>query len=206
MCGRYALSLSPETVEALLEDFPLPDLRSGPMPLPRYNVAPTQPVLTLGPGTAFWAHWGFQRPDRIQVNARSEKLGGRPNRCLVVADGFFEWKRVGAQRLPYHFRPLEGGLWAFGGLHKRGSVVILTTRPNDKVTLLHDRMPVIVDRSDWEEWLEPERSPPAARLLAPFAAQRMEVRPVSKAVNQVSNDGPDCLAPRPEEGQMGFRF
>ncbi len=206
MCGRYALSLSPEAVEAMLQDFPLPDLRGGAMPLPRYNVAPTQPVLTLGPGAGFWARWGIERKDRLQVNARSEKIGPRSNRCLIVADGFYEWRREGRSRRPFHFGPKEGGLWAFGGLHEKGSVVILTTRPNALVEPLHDRMPVILDRRDWAGWLDPDQTQVAPRLVAPFEAERMVAKPVSTAVNRVENDGPECLAPRPEAGQLGFGF
>jgi len=206
MCGRYALSLTPEAVEAMLEDFPLPDLRAGPMPLPRYNVAPTQPVLALGPGAGFWARWGIERKDRLQVNARSEKMGRRSNRCLVVADAFYEWRREGKNRWPFHFSPKDGGLWAFGGLHEKGSVVILTTRPNAVVEPLHDRMPVILGRQDWDHWLDPDAAEVPSELLAPFDPRRMVARPVSTAVNRVANDGPECLEPRPEAGQLGFGF
>jgi putative SOS response-associated peptidase YedK len=216
MCGRYSLHTPPEEI---LEHFELSVL---PQWEPRYNVAPTQDVPVVrqedGDRALSTVRWGLipfgaealpSGPPLI--NARSETVDTRPsfrwafrrNRCLVAADGFYEWKKVGAQRYPYFLAKTDGGLFAFAGVWDRWApregdpvetCAILTTEPNAVAKQLHDRMPVILDPAAYQRWLDPEADLAALRdLLVPFDANQMTAYPVGRAVNKVENDGPECI-------------
>ncbi len=158
-----------------------------------------------------------ENPARM-INARSESVDRRPafrdafrrRRCLVPADGFYEWKKTNGVRQPYHFALTDGGLFAFAGLWERwkdeegerkDSFTILTTDSNRTVAEVHDRMPVILSPKRFGIWLDGEAPPHVLRaLMVPFPADRIKARPVSRLVNSPHNDSPDCLRPPESQG------
>ena len=224
MCGRYSLTTPEEAVRRLFA------YEGPPRNLaPRYNIAPTQeaPVVRAGrDGGRELAllRWGlipaWARDPAIGsrlINARIESAARKPSfrdalrrrRCLVVADGFYEWGGEGPNRRPYRVRRRDGLPFAFAGLWERwqGPVegkpavletfTILTTRANALVAPIHDRMPVIVDPAAYEAWLDAETTPPAAvlPLLVSVPAEPFEIYPVSARVNNPRNDDAGCIAP-----------
>lgn len=153
------------------------------------------------------------------INARSETVATRPafrdalrlRRCLVPADGFYEWKRSGKAKLPYCFEVNDGELFAFAGIwdcwrDRNGTAVetcsILTTTANLVTRSVHDRMPVILDRSSFELWLDPEMRDVAraSKLLKPYSGRPMNCYPVSSRVNNVIHDDEDCARPADSAG------
>lgn len=220
MCGRYTLSATPEEVAAL---FAL-DEPFEPFP-PRYNIAPTQPVavvrLTSGRRRLELVRWGLvphwaKDPTALGLmhNARSETAAEKPafrtalrhRRCLVPASGFYEWRRSGTTKAPFHIRARDGGLLAFaglaeewvdgdGGIHESGA--ILTTAANATVAPVHDRMPVIVPPADFGRWLDVMGNDVrrVADLMRPAPDGLLEAYPVSPAVNAARNEGEALVAP-----------
>jgi putative SOS response-associated peptidase YedK len=158
------------------------------------------------------AHWGF--PPSVQgrgplINARAESaafkdafraayVGGR---CVVPADGFFEWKTTAEGRKPLWFHRPDGRLLLMAGLWEAGRFVVLTTGPNDLVREVHDRMPALLTPEEANAWL----ASPSQKLLHPAAEGMLEATPVSDRVNSVRNDDPECLAPpRPGPRQLSL--
>ncbi len=146
------------------------------------------------------------------INARAETVLDRPTfrepflkrRCLIPADGFYEWKKMGGRKQPYHIRRPDGNPLAFAGLWDRwegpeGSLLtccILTTAANELVKTLHDRMPCVVGPDEFARWLDPSSTPDQrAALMRPCPADILEAVPVGTGVNSPKNDGPECLAP-----------
>lgn len=194
---------------------------------PRYNVAPTQPapvirqhpkeprrVLTL----MRWGLipiWAKDMSDAAgKINARSETAvtlaafrdAMKSRRCIVPADGFYEWRRTGGQKQPFCIEVNDGELFAFAGLWERWkkpdgewvkSFSILTTAPNAVTSTVHDRMPVILDRADYDLWLDPAMTNVEAvtEMLKPYPADHMRAYPVSPRVNNVANDDAECSTP-----------
>lgn len=223
MCGRYTLTSPGEVVAEIFE---LPDV---PPILPRYNLAPTQEAAVVrvaapgAPRTLDRLRWGlipwWAKDPAIgnrMINARAESAADRPAyrdsfrrwRCLVPADGFYEWKKLAAKsKQPYLIRRQDRLPFAFAGLWSswRGpesdrpveTFTILTTEPNDLLRPLHDRMPVILDRRDFAAWLDPANRDLARlqALLAPAPTGGWEAVPVSRAVNSPDHDEPDCIEP-----------
>ena len=216
MCGRFTLTKSGEEVA---EAFGLDE---APALLPRYNIAPSQPVLVVrqvdpgAPRSAALARWGLVprvAPEgKALINARAESAATRGvfkdafahGRCLVPADGFYEWQgeRGEKKRQPFHLRLQGGGLFGLAGLVEPGlgagtsTLAILTTEPNALVEKIHDRMPLILPPADYARWLDPRTEVAALRsLLGPYPAARMEVFPVGAAVNNARLDDPTCLSP-----------
>jgi putative SOS response-associated peptidase YedK len=222
MCGRYRLSRRKQIIE---EHF---DSVSGEEDwTPRYNIAPTQsiPVIRQNPKEPVrqlslmkWGlipHWSKDGSGVAGIiNARSETAAAKPafrdalksRRCLVPADGFYEWMRMAKAKQPYCFEVNEGELFAFAGLWDRwkdpsGNWVktcsILTTTPNSVTSAVHDRMPVILDPDSYDMWLDPGMRDVASAsdLLKPFNARRMRCYPVSTRINQVANDDEECSVP-----------
>jgi putative SOS response-associated peptidase YedK len=218
MCGRYTVSTP---VGVLAEAFDL----GGSLPeLPAsYNVAPTQVVPAVlaenEERRLELFRWGLIPPwaDDPQIgsrmiNARSETAPEKPSfrrafrerRCLIPADGFYEWKRLDGGKQPYHIHMGDGRPFAFAGLWEswgRGeeeirSCTILTTRANALVGSIHDRMPVILGADAYDVWLDPgaERDE-LTGLLAPYPDENMEAYPVSRFVNNPSNNDPRCVEP-----------
>lgn len=222
MCGRYRLSRRKELLAEYF-DTNFDDLEWEP----RYNVAPTQqiPVLRQGMKGAPWRaslmQWGLipaWATDRSggarMINARSETASTKPSfrealqkrRCLIPADGFYEWKRNGKSKQPYCFEVGEGEVFAFAGLWDSwrdagGTMVetctILTTTPNEMLADVHDRMPLILASDVHDAWLDPEMQDAdrALELLRPLDSKLMRRYPVSTRVNQVINDDVECSLP-----------
>jgi putative SOS response-associated peptidase YedK len=220
MCGRFTLR---RPLKAITEAF---GLGQAPDWAPRYNLAPTQNVLVLRQqeGQAgregVLMRWGLipswaddKGIGASLINARAETVSSKPafraafqrRRCLVPADGFYEWKPEDGKRQPYFFTRSDDGLFAFAGLwevwQKDGqrleTVSILTTAANEVVRPVHDRMPVILPQGAEALWLGPQSGDAAglAELLRPFPADEMRSRPVSTAVNSAKNEGPACIEP-----------
>lgn len=221
MCGRFSLSLDPDEIAAALPGYELPaDLA------PRYNIAPSQSVAVIantGAQKVELFRWGLipawaKDPaigDRM-INARAETLTEKPafraafrrRRCLILADGFYEWRAEPGSRAktPYYIRLMAGGLFAFAGLWETWqpptgeplhSCTILTTTPNALIAPIHDRMPVILPEAVYPLWLAPGDQSPAALqpLLAPYPAEALVAHPVSRLVNAPRHDAPDCIVP-----------
>lgn len=221
MCGRYRLSRRKQIIE---EHF---DSVSGEEDWsPRYNVAPTQPVPIIRQhpkeprremslvrwGLIPW--WAKDASGAARmINARSETAATLPafrdalksRRCIVPADGFYEWLRAGKTKQPFCFEVNDGELFAFAGLWERwkdadGKALetcsILTTTPNVVTSTVHDRMPVILNPDSYDVWLDPGFADAAAvsELLKPYDARLMRSYPVSARVNHVANDDPECSA------------
>jgi putative SOS response-associated peptidase YedK len=217
MCGRYTLSTP---AGRLAEEF---QLNEGSVDLtPSYNVAPTQQVAAVleeeGERHLEMFRWGLipswaDDPGigARMINARSETAAEKPSfrsafrrrRCLIAADGFYEWKRENGGKQPYYFHMQEGRPFAFAGLWEswKGdgeirSCTILTTGANALVGEIHERMPVIVAPDAYDVWLDPasERDE-LTGLLAPYPEEEMEAYPVSRFVNRPSNNDPRCVEP-----------
>ena len=221
MCGRYSLGADAAT---LVTQF---NLFEAPAWTPRYNIAPTQEVLVVVQDSAIATRlarrhrWGlipsWAKDPAIGnqlINAQAETAATKPafraafrkRRCLILADGFYEWKKEGRQKQPYHIRLRDGRPFAFAGLweHWEGpegtpidSCTILTATPNDLLRPLHHRMAVILPASAYALWLEPtvqevERLQP---LLKPYPAEEMTAYPVSTRVNSPANNSPTLREP-----------
>jgi len=220
VCGRYTLATpGPRLAEAFEADAAeLRELR------PRYNIAPSQdaPVVRSVEGgrRLELRRWGlvpaWSKDPKIGnrlINARAETVAEKPSfraafkrgRCLVPADGFYEWKPAGKRKQPYHVRRPDGGVLALAGLVERWhrgeedeirSFTILTTDANDLMRPIHGRMPVILPPDDWEAWLGPETSREALEaLLRPAPEDVLEAVPVSTAVNDPATDDRRCVEP-----------
>jgi putative SOS response-associated peptidase YedK len=226
MCGRFTLT-DPDADLAVQFNLPeIPDLA------PRYNIAPTQPVAAVRLNVESAAremvlfHWGlipFWAKDpgigARMINARAETAAEKPafraafkrRRCLVVADGFYEWQKQDGPKQPFFIYLHDRRPFAFAGLWEHweggdGSVVesctLLTTQPNELVRPLHNRMPVILHPRDYDLWLDLEVQD-AARLqplLRPFPSAEMEAHAVSRRVNRPENDDPAIVEPVPQAG------
>lgn len=217
MCGRYAITLPPESIRQLFGlKGPLPNLQ------PRYNVAPTQdaPVVRLNPTSRerelVMLRWGLvpfwsesANPSYSTINAKAETVDRAPayraafesRRCLVVADSFYEWQvRESGPKQPYRLAMKDGGGFAIAGLwerwHSDGETVesftIITGGPNELVKPIHGRMPVILPAESWEDWLTGEGG---KQLLVPYDASAMKAVPISTRINSPKNDDPSCIEP-----------
>ena len=230
MCGRYTVTSSGETIADLF------DLTEVPHLSPRYNLAPTQeaPVVRVtapgAPRSLALLRWGLvpywakeQGIGSRLINARAESAAEKPayrtslrkKRCLVVSDGFYEWKREGTAKQPYLIRRSDRRPFAFAGLWSSWrdpvavrsgerpapleTFTILTTDANELIRPLHDRMPVVVGRGDFDLWLDPgvEDVSRLAPLLVPASPESWETLPVSRAVNSPAHEGPDLIEPLP---------
>ena len=206
MCGRYTLACSDE--EALLRGLPFDEFSETRLQFrPRYNVAPGQrnPVVYLSDAGAVLtdALWGLERSGGgIVINARTETADRtrmfrdafRDGRCVVPADGFFEWRREGRVNQPYLFRREDGGIFLMAGLWEGGRYVILTRNAEGEVVEIHDRMPVVLEPEEAQRWLrqgELGQGPVLTKTR------------VSPRVNRIENDDPECIAP---VSQQSFDF
>ena len=222
MCGRYRLSRRKHIIEDYFDTAPWDDDWE-----PRYNIAPTQPVPVIRQhpmepvrqlSTMRWGllpHWARNSSIAAStINAKSETAAEKPafrdplkyRRCLIPADGFYEWKRNGTSKQPFCFEVNEGALFAFAGLwdgwkDASGNWVktcsILTTVPNSVTSAVHDRMPVILSPDAYDLWLDPRMQNVATitELLKPCDARLMRSYPVSSRVNHVANDDEECSRP-----------
>jgi len=232
VCGRYTLATpNPADVRARFPIGESIEVRR------RYNVAPGDEVLAVttdreGNPRGELLRWGLvptwaKKPDTglKMINARVETVGERAAfrraferyRCLIIADGFYEWQRQHAgPKQPFHITRSDGGLFAFAGLwsiwhdddnegRTLRTCTILTTAANPAIASLHDRMPVILPADAESAWLEPSRPPDRLReLLAGLTPSETALRPVGFAVNDARYDGPECLAPPIPDGQAAL--
>jgi putative SOS response-associated peptidase YedK len=222
MCGRYRLSRRKQLVEEYFGAVSRDDDWN-----PRYNIAPSQPVVTIRQDarepvrTLSTMRWGlipsWSKDPSIgykTINARAETVATTPSfrepfksqRCLVPADGFYEWKREAKTKQPYCFEVNDGELFAFAGLwdrwmNPRGELIescsILTTTPNSLLADIHDRMPVILSPENHDLWLDPGLSNTSSlsEMLKPFDPRSLRRYPVSTRVNNVQNDDADRAKP-----------
>ena len=220
MCGRFTLTTPDELiVEAFgLEDAEVPELGA------RYNIAPSQDVAVIdrpaGNNRLRLLRWGLEAraddsiPDTrspLLINARAETVASKPafrdsfrsRRCAIPADGFYEWRKSGDRREPFHIRFKDRGLFAFAGIWREAegdapaSCAILTTEPNELMRGIHDRMPVLLRPAAIRGWIEPAPADLGTlrALLGPSPADAMEAVHVSAYVNGASAEGPRCLLP-----------
>ena len=212
MCGRFTLK-SPGRIK--FDRIARSDL---PPLIPRYNIAPGQTVLAitqrdLEPETAL-LQWGlipsWSTESKGFINARAETIEDKPSfgesfqrrRCLIPADGFFEWRRAGRSKQPYYFQMLDEAPFAFAGIWDQWtkdevpilSCAIITTTANELLEPVHDRMPVMLRPESYGRWLDQEaHSAVLKELLVPFPAQEMKSHPVSSEVNYPDNDNEDLI-------------
>jgi putative SOS response-associated peptidase YedK len=224
MCGRYRLTAKERYIR---DHFGLAD---DPPWTPRWNIAPTQQIATIRQhraepkrmfGLVRWGlipYWAKEPSIGMKtINAMSETAAEKPafrdairlRRCLIPADGFYEWVRLGAkEKQPYNVGMIDDSVFAFAGLWERWrdqdnnpveTCTILTTKPNSLVADVHDRMPVILRPEDYELWLDPGIADAArvADCLKPFDARLMRKYPVGTRVNRVENDDRECAVEVP---------
>ncbi|HVM26634.1 MAG TPA: SOS response-associated peptidase [Mycobacteriales bacterium] len=226
MCGRYASSRG---AEHLVDHFEVDEPPEETLP-PSWNVAPTDPtwVVAVRSGTRRLAvaRWGlvpsWAQPGRTVgrgrgplINARRETAATAPafrsafarRRCLVPADGYYEWQQQGAHKQPWFLSARDGGPLAMAGLYEvrkeseepaaplQWSCTVLTTSAPDELGEIHDRTPLLVPREHWRRWLDPEVEHPGEDLLVPGTPGVLDAWPVGPAVGNVRNDGPELVAP-----------
>ena len=207
MCGRYALHASPEVIALAF------GLSATPAFAPRYNIAPASQVLIVRGSEAALVRWGlfprWAKDPSIGAklnNARAESVAEKPSfrdayrkrRCLIPASGFYEWKTAAGRRQPYYVYPRTGELFAFAGLWEswngpEGTLqtcAVITTEANEKMAAVHERMPVIVAPENFPAWLGG-----ADGLLLTCPPGAIEIRRVSRAVNNARNDAPALIEP-----------
>jgi putative SOS response-associated peptidase YedK len=220
MCGRFTLRTNPKK---LAEQFPIDEV---PVLEPRYNIAPTQTVAVVRLSSVDsrrlfrQMRWGLvpywaDDPSigNRMINARSETALEKPafrnairrRRCLILADGFYEWAKRPGGKQPYYFRMRDGSPFAFAGVWERWqksdepieSCALLTTNANQIVSPIHDRMPVILEPKDYDLWLDPKQQWPEAiqPLLHALRDDALEAIPVSRLVNDPANEDPGCIEP-----------
>ncbi|MGJ3252638.1 MAG: SOS response-associated peptidase [Elainellaceae cyanobacterium] len=219
MCGRFTLSQSDQSIADVFQLSEIPPVK------PRYNISPTQAVpvvfqTTNSPARKFtYMHWGLipswaddPKIGARMINARAETVTEKPSfrtafkrrRCLVVADGFYEWKKTDEGKQPFYIQLDHHQPFGFAGLwehwqHADGSEIesctIVTTEPNELLRPIHNRMPVILNPDDYDRWLNPEVQDAKSLqpLLRPYDAQQMIHYPVSMVVNNPQNDSPECI-------------
>ncbi len=221
MCGRFTLTADSKKLAEAFAGFKLPDEL-----VPRYNIAPSQPVAVIannGQNQIEFFQWGlipsWAKDPKIgnrMINARAETLAEKPSfktaykrrRCLVLADGFYEWrKELGSKKkTPIYIRLVSDEPFGFAGLWESWrstddttilSCTIITTTPNGLLAQIHNRMPVILPAEAYTQWLDPGERRPAELngLLKPYPAEQMTAHPVSTLVNNPANNGPACIEP-----------
>ena len=221
MCGRFTLTVNPADLQDTFSNFIFPSKFA-----PRFNIAPSQPLLAIpndGANRADFFRWGLipmWAKDRSignrLINARGETVAEKPSfrgsfkykRCLILADGFYEWKaNPGTKtKTPFFIHMKDRKPFAFAGLwdsweSSDGSnlktCTIITTEPNELMEPIHNRMPVILHTRDYEKWLDPSPQTPddLLPLIKPYSADDMSAYPVSTLVNKPSNDTPELVVP-----------
>lgn len=221
MCGRFTQTASPETIAQQFH------LASTPLFKPRYNIAPSQQIATIRftsdatTRECVMLRWGlipsWAKDNRIGnqcINAKGETVAEKPafrssfakRRCLVIADGFYEWQQRGTHKQPMWIGLKDRQPFAFAGLWARWepseappveSCTIITTEPNELLAPIHNRMPVILDSAVYDQWLDPsfKNTEYLKSLLHPFPTEQMQAYPVSTVVNRPGHDVPECLEP-----------
>ena len=221
MCGRFSQTASPEVMAQQFE------LIDPPLFNPRYNIAPSQPVVAIRiePDTTtrrlVQLRWGlipsWAKDTKIGnqcINAKAETVAEKPafraafknRRCLVIATGFYEWQRQGPVKQPMWIGLRSKQPFAFAGLWEHWTpaegdsletCTIITTEPNDLMASIHNRMPVILAPTSYDQWLDPtfQHIEPLKTLLRPYLSEELTAYPVSTLVNNPCHDAPQCLEP-----------
>jgi len=216
MCGRFTLTVELETLQAMF------GFRYQGRVAPRFNIAPSQEVLTVvvqeGERIGKMMRWGlvpfWAKDDRIgakMINARAETVDEKASfrhafkrrRCLILADGFYEWRKEGAKKVPYRFTLATDAPFAFAGLWERWegasgpleTCTIITTKANELVAAIHDRMPVILPSERHGDWLDSslDDSEYLKTFLQPYPSEQMRMYEVSPLVNSPKNDVSACI-------------
>jgi putative SOS response-associated peptidase YedK len=221
MCGRFTLTVNPSELDKAFENFTFPKNFA-----PRFNISPTQPVLAIPndkKNKADFFVWGlipsWSKDPTIGnklINARGETIAEKPSfragykykRCIIPVDGFYEWKANQNQKTktPYFIHMKDRNPFAFAGLWDEWhspdgdsirTCTIITTEPNELMSSLHNRMPVILNPKDYDAWLDPtpQTDLNLLRLIQPYPTSKMTAHPVSTLVNKPSNDVPECVVP-----------
>lgn len=239
MCGRFFLETPAQVLQQMFNFLPpAPSWDRERSDRARYNIAPTQPVLTIkrvgGKRLGLWTQWGLQQMSsrgkaRLLINARVESVFSKPSfrnlmkghRAIVLADGYFEWKREARRKLPFAIRGSE--VMAMAALVRPSAAneacSLLTQASDDRLKGLHERMPLLVPHALIDGWLDPGLTDRDAldELLDAFETPELQISPVSERVNSVANDDRDCLFPGHAEdhpraqallnhAQLGFNF
>lgn len=223
MCGRFSISLSKEEVARYLKDeYAIDELKEGII-LPRFNIAPTQMVLTvINDGKKYRSgmiKWGFvpsfakdENASFGMINAKAETLREKPafrtalktKRCVILADGFYEWQKSNQSKQPMRIQVKNQKLFPMAGLWstfvrpdgtKLYTCTIITCEANDLMKNIHDRMPVILDKASEKIWLNPQEDNPdtLSNLLIPFDSNQMTYYKISSLVNNASNESKDII-------------
>lgn len=218
MCGRFTLSQPAEAIAEMLQLDQVPTLE------PQYNIAPSQSVATVlvdqeSHRQLKRLQWGlipsWAKDPKIgskMINAKAETVAEKPSfraafkyrRCLVLADGFYEWQQLKGKKQPFYIQKQDRQLLAFAGLweHWQGSdnrvidsCTILTTEPNELLRPIHNRMPVVLKPEDYDLWLDPkvQQAELLQPLLRPYPSEEMIAYPVSPQVNNPAHNHPDCI-------------
>ena len=218
MCGRFTQAADGEIIARVF------DLPEAPELSPRYNIAPTQDVAAVrlaesGGRELVQLHWGLipswakeRAIGARMINARAETLAEKPafrsafreRRCLIVADGFYEWQKLGGRKQPYFIGFSDRRPFAFAGLWERWkgegsehveSCTIVTTEANELLAPIHDRMPVILDRDHFAVWIDSsvKETDRLVALLKPYLPGPLQAYPVGLLVNNPANDSPACV-------------
>ena len=224
MCGRFIQISDPERIKVSIADLEVDNAVSKKFK-PRYNIAPTQDILTVLNTTVprlLFTHWGlvpFWAKERSigsrMINARAETLLTKPSfkepfrrrRCIIFADGFYEWKGTGKSKTPFFIRMKKEGPFALAGLWDRWtdkktgetllSSTIITTKANSLVSQIHDRMPAILDTDHYKTWLSGGQAPENALMncLKPYSDHEMDAYEISRLVNNAWNDSQELIRP-----------
>lgn len=221
MCGRFTLTVDPGDLQDVFNDYTFPSQFA-----PRFNIAPSQPLLAIsndGKSHADFFIWGlipsWAKDASIgnrMINARGETLAEKPSfrgsykykRCLILADGFYEWKKhpTSKTKIPHYIHMKNRQVFAFAGLWNEWnspdgsqirSCTIVTIEPNDMMAALHNRMPVILPPDAYAQWLDSApRSPESLDpLIKPYPSEEMTAHPVSTLVNDPRNERAECVVP-----------
>ena len=237
MCGRFTLASDPNLLYGIFDNPQLPMEFT-----PRYNITPTQDVAVIANtedkgdrNKVELFHWGlipsWAKDPKIgsrMINARSETLSEKPSfrsaykrrRCLILADGYYEWKTVPGEKnkQPIYIRLKSQNPFAFAGLWEEWqanymdkplqSCTIITCPPNPYLEDIHHRMPVILPKDTYAQWLAPDEksSETLQPMLVPFSDEEMEAYPVSRFVNRPANDSPECIAPMSDTDENSVKY
>lgn len=226
MCGRFVLQSAAEIISHIFRLGRVDTVLSA-----RFNIAPGQDIAIVmeeaGVRSLVACRWGFlpswakdEKDGYKMINARAETIAEKPSfrkafqrqRCLVVADGFYEWKDQEGKKQPVYVKRKDGKPMGFAGLYnlwtgpggkKVCTSTIITTMANDLLAAVHDRMPVIALPEQFDQWLDPREQDAARlqRLLLPFPSSALELYEVSKRINSPKNDGPENIEPLKDQGQ-----
>lgn len=224
MCGRFSLSLQSDHVQSILVDvFGKDLLHSFNQETPRYNIAPSQSVWSvIFDGSHYRVgqlSWGlipsFATEKNIafqMINAKTETIFNKPafsrsiltSRCLILADGFYEWQDRMGKKIPHYIALKDGELFAFAGIYSKNtriqehaiySTAILTKASEGAMETIHSRAPIMLTRSYWKSYLQSDLSPTTLQSIFDSPLEPLTLKPVSTYVNKPGHEGPQCLNP-----------